>query len=59
MNGCSPAVAHAQEDLRRRVVYAVSEDGMSPALAAWTSGVCRQSVAAWASDKPPTMQAGS
>jgi len=37
----------AQEDLRRRVVYAVCEDGMSPAQAARTFGVCRQSVAAW------------
>jgi len=37
----------AQEDLRRRVVYAVREDGMSPAQAARTFGVCRQSVAAW------------
>lgn len=38
----------AQEDLRRRVVYAVREDGMSEAQAARTFGVCRQSVAAWA-----------
>lgn len=37
----------AQEDLRRRVVYAVIEDGASPAQAARTFGVCRQSVAAW------------
>src|SRR5438552_11104 len=37
----------AQEDLRRRVVYAVQEDGMSEAQAARTFGVCRQSVAAW------------
>jgi transposase len=37
----------AQEDLRRRVVYAVREDGMLPAVAARTFGVCRQSVAAW------------
>jgi transposase len=37
----------AQEDLRRRVVYAVREDGMSEAQAARTLGVCRQSVAAW------------
>jgi len=37
----------AQEDLRRRVVYAVREDGLSPAQAARTFGVCRQSVAAW------------
>lgn len=37
----------AQEDLRRRVVYAVREDGMSEAEAARTFGVCRQSVAAW------------
>jgi transposase len=37
----------AQEDLRRRVVFAVREDGMSPAQAARTFGVCRQSVAAW------------
>ena len=37
----------AQEDLRRRVVYAVREDGMSEAQAARTFGVCRQSVAAW------------
>jgi transposase len=36
-----------QEDLRRRVVYAVREGGMSPAQAARTFGVCRQSVAAW------------
>jgi transposase len=36
-----------QEDLRRRVVYAVREDGMSEAQAARTFGVCRQSVAAW------------
>ena len=39
----------AQEDLRRRVVYAVVEDGMSEAQAARTFGVCRQSVAAWTS----------
>lgn len=39
--------AEAQEDLRRRVVYAVREDGMSPSGAARTFGVCRQSVAAW------------
>lgn len=38
---------NAQEDLRRRVVYAVCQDGMSPAQAARTFGVCRQSVAAW------------
>ncbi len=37
----------AQEDLRRRVVYAVREDGMSEAQAARTFGVCRQSVAVW------------
>jgi transposase len=37
----------AQEDLRRRVVYSVCEDGMLPAQAARTFGVCRQSVAAW------------
>jgi transposase len=37
----------AQEDLRRRVVCAVREDGLSPARAARTFGVCRQSVAAW------------
>lgn len=37
----------AQEDLRRRVVYAVREDGMSEAQAARTFGVCRQSVASW------------
>src|SRR5436853_1190399 len=37
----------AQEDLRRRVVYAVGEGGMSQAQAARTFGVCRQSVAAW------------
>jgi transposase len=37
----------AQEDLRRRVVYAVLEDGMSAAQAARTFGVCRQSVASW------------
>ena len=37
----------AQEDLRRRVVYAVREDDMSEAQAARTFGVCRQSVAAW------------
>lgn len=37
----------AQEDLRRRVVYAVLEDGKKPAEAARIFGVCRQSVAAW------------
>lgn len=37
----------AQEDLRYRVVYAVREDGMLPACAARTFGVCRQSVATW------------
>jgi transposase len=37
----------AQEDLRRRVVYAVRVDGMSAAQAARTFGVCRQSVSAW------------
>jgi transposase len=37
----------AQEDLRRRVVYAVRVDGMSPSSSARTFGVCRQSVAAW------------
>ena len=37
----------AQEDLRRRVVYAVREDHMTEAQAARTFGVCRQSVAAW------------
>ena len=37
----------AQQDLRRRVVYAVREDGMSQTQAARTFGVCRQSVAAW------------
>lgn len=37
----------AQEDLRRRVVYAVVEERMSEAQAARTFGVCRQSVAAW------------
>jgi transposase len=37
----------AQEDLRRRVVYAVREDGMSETQAARTFGVCRQSVATW------------
>lgn len=37
----------AQEDLRRRVVYAVREDGVPPSEAARRFGVCRQSVAAW------------
>lgn len=37
----------SQEDLRRRVAYAVVEDGMKPAEAARTFGVCRQSVASW------------
>ena len=37
----------AREDLRRRVVYAVREDGMLPARASRTFGVCRQSLAAW------------
>jgi transposase len=37
----------AQEDLRRRVAYAVREDRMSETQAARTFGVCRQSVAAW------------
>jgi transposase len=37
----------AQEDLRRRVVYAVIEDKMKASEAARTFGVCRQSVAAW------------
>jgi len=37
----------AQEDLRRRVVYSVRQDGLSPAQAARTFGVCRQSVATW------------
>lgn len=37
----------AQEDLRRRVVYAVRVDGMRPTEAARTFGVCRQSAAAW------------
>jgi transposase len=37
----------AQEDLRRRVVYAVVEDGKKPSEAARMFGVCRQSVAAW------------
>ena len=37
----------AQEDLRRRVVYAVREDGMSDSQAARTFGVCRQSVGKW------------
>lgn len=37
----------AQEDLRRRVVYVVREDGMAPFQAARTFGVCRQSVATW------------
>jgi transposase len=37
----------AQEDLRRRVVYAVVEDGRKPSEAARTFGFCRQSVAAW------------
>jgi len=37
----------SQEDLRRRVVCAVVEDGMRPAEAARTFGVCRQSVASW------------
>src|SRR5215217_8206974 len=37
----------AQEDLRRRVVYSVREDGMSDSEAARTFGVCRQSVGKW------------
>lgn len=37
----------AQEDLRRRVVYAVLEDGQRPSEAARAFGVCRQSVASW------------
>jgi transposase len=37
----------AQQDLRRRVVYAVREDGVPPSEAARRFGVCRQSVAAW------------
>lgn len=37
----------AQEDLRRRVVYAVREDGMGKSLAARTFGVSRQSIDKW------------
>jgi transposase len=37
----------AQEDLRRRVVYAVREGGMSDSRAARVFGVCRQSVGKW------------
>jgi transposase len=37
----------AQEDLRRRVVYAVVEDGMGKSLAARTFGVTRQSIDNW------------
>src|SRR5918999_720472 len=37
----------AQEDLRRRVVYAVREDGMAKSLAARTFGVSRQSIDNW------------
>ena len=40
-------VPQAQEDLRRRVVYAVREEGMPIVEAARVFGVCRQSVAAW------------
>jgi transposase len=37
----------AQEDLRRRVVYAVVEDGMGKSRAARTFGVTRQSIDNW------------
>jgi transposase len=37
----------AQEDLRRRVVYAVAEDGMGKSQAARTFGVSRQSIDNW------------
>src|SRR4051812_41122726 len=37
----------AQEDLRRRVVYAVVEDGMGKSQAARTFGVSRQSIGHW------------
>ena len=37
----------AQEDLRRRVVYAVREDGMGKSQAARTFGVSRQSIDKW------------
>jgi len=37
----------AQEDLRRRVVYAVREDGMGKSRAARTFGVSRQSIDNW------------
>jgi transposase len=37
----------AQEDLRRRVVYAVVEDGMGKSQAARTFGVTRQSIDNW------------
>jgi transposase len=37
----------AQEDLRRRVVYAVTEDGMGKSVAARTFGVSRQSIDNW------------
>ena len=37
----------AQEDLRRRVVYAVVEDGMGKSQAARTFGVSRQSIDNW------------
>jgi transposase len=37
----------AQEDLRRRVVYAVAEDGMGKSRAARTFGVTRQSIDNW------------
>ena len=37
----------AQEDLRRRVVYAVREDGMGKSRAARTFGVTRQSIDNW------------
>ena len=37
----------AQEDLRRRVVYAVAEDGMGKSQAARTFGVTRQSIDNW------------
>ena len=38
----------AQEDLRRRVVFSVLEEGMNYSAAAKTHGVCRQSVSDWA-----------
>jgi transposase-like protein len=37
----------AQADLRRRVVYAVAEDGMGKSQAARTFGVTRQSIDNW------------